>query len=83
MASLAAAEGPGFMGAPTAGAADETTNDFELADAVAERVVSEIDYEAAATMAATKGVVGTVLSLRGYSADGSRRRRGRDADIPW
>jgi len=59
-ASLAAAEGPGFMGAPTAGAADETTNDFELADAVAERVVSEIDYEAAATMAATKGVVGTV-----------------------
>ena len=22
-------------------------------------------------------------SLRGYSADGSRRRRGSDADIPW
>ena len=57
--ALKSAEGPGFLGAPAAGA-DESTNDAELADAMAEQAVVEIDYEAAAAVAATKGVVGTV-----------------------
>ena len=55
--ALKSAEGPGFLGAPAAGA-DESTNDAELADAMAEQAVVEIDYEAAAAVAATKGVVG-------------------------
>ena len=57
--ALKSAEGPGFLGAPAA-SADESTNDAELADAMAEQAVVEIDYEAAAAVAATKGVVGTV-----------------------
>ena len=56
--ALKSAEGPGFLGAPSG--ADESTNDAELADAMAEQAVVEIDYEAAAAVAATKGVVGTV-----------------------
>ena len=39
-----------------------STNDAELADAMAEQAVVEIDYEAAA--AATKGVAGTPQSVR-------------------
>ena len=56
--ALKSAEGPGFLGAPSG--ADESTNDADLADAMAEQAVVEIDYEAAAAVAATKGVVGTV-----------------------
>ena len=56
--ALKSAEGPGFLGAPSG--ADELTNDAELAETMAEQAVVEIDYEAAAAVAATKGVVGTV-----------------------
>jgi len=48
------------LNAPAAGATDELTNDAELAETIAEQVVVEIDYEAAAAVAATKGVIGTV-----------------------
>ena len=57
--ALVAAEGPGFLGAPGA-AADEATNDVAVADMAAAQVTSLIDVEAAAAVAASKGVVGTV-----------------------
>lgn len=59
---LTQAEGPGFLGAPAG--ADEASNDADLVEAVAAQAVaveeSVIDIEAAAAVAATKGVVGTV-----------------------
>ena len=78
--ALKSAEGPGFLGAPAAGA-DESTNDAELADAMAEQAVVEIDYEAAAAVAATKGVVGTVPQERprGFGRTPVRQRRARRA----
>ena len=78
--ALKSAEGPGFLGAPAAGA-DESTNDAELADAMAEQAVVEIDYEAAAAVAATKGVVGTgpAERPRGFRRTPVRQRRARRA----
>eukprot|EP00629_Pelagomonadales_sp_RCC1024_P006443 CAMPEP_0119273388 /NCGR_PEP_ID=MMETSP1329-20130426/10180_1 /TAXON_ID=114041 /ORGANISM="Genus nov. species nov., Strain RCC1024" /LENGTH=253 /DNA_ID=CAMNT_0007273589 /DNA_START=119 /DNA_END=877 /DNA_ORIENTATION=- len=69
---LAEVEGPGFLGAPTAGAdesalpevAEAAALQQEAAEATALQqeaaAISMIDYDAAASVAASKGVVGTV-----------------------
>ena len=58
--------------------ADESTNDAELANAMAEQAVVEIDYEAAAAVAATKASSTVPQSARTGRAP-VRRRRARRA----
>ena len=51
---------PATDGAPSVEELQRLREQLAVADAMAEQAVVEIDYEAAAAVAATKGVVGTV-----------------------